>query len=73
MKIHPNGGASRTLRVAARLKNMTCDASIPPPQVFNLPHPDANACTAEPDWPPREEHKPVLFRPMLNTCLLTLS
>ena len=73
MKIHPNDGATRTLRVAARLNNVTCDASIPPPQVVNLQHPHANASTAEPDSPPREEHKPVLFGPMLNTCLLTLS
>ena len=73
MKIHPNDGASHILRVAARLNNMTCDASVPPSQVVNLPHPDANASIADPDSPPREEHKPVLYGPMLNTCFHTLS
>ena len=73
MKIHPNDGTSHTLGVAARLNYMTCETSIPPLQVVNLPHPDANAPTAEPDLPPREERKPVLFGPVFNTCLLTLN
>ena len=67
MKIHPKDGASRTLRVAARHNSMTGDVSMPPPHVVNLPHPDANSSTAELDSPPREEHKPFLYVPMLNT------